>query len=206
MESSGMDFTEEVHKLNKSFQKRTSDLAITKNVNSQLQKRFINMERQCWTNVQYSRRECVEIIGTPTSVQELEETFCKIVDKVGVKINFRDIESCRRVGSQSRTIAKFSHSKDCQKLMKVKKDLSKLNLTDKDLGNTRIFINHSFCPYYKLLWSKSKRLHAMKQIQSYYISNGTLKVKLGENSRPLSITHATDFDKHSAAIDLSPTS
>ena len=62
--------------------------------------------------------------------------------------------------------------------MKVKKDLSKLNLTNIDQGNTKTFINQSLSPYCKLLWSKSKRLHAMKQIHSYYISNGTVMVTL----------------------------
>ena len=87
--------------------------------------------------------------------------------------------------------------------MKVKKDLSKLNLTDTDLGNTKIFINQSLCPYYKLLWSKSLWLHAMKQVHSY-VSNGIVKVKLEENSRAISITHATDFDRHFLGINLSP--
>ena len=60
----------------------------------------------------------MEIVGIPTSVpaNKLEETFCKIVDKVGVKIDDRDIESCHLVG---RTKVKFSHRKDCQQLMKV---------------------------------------------------------------------------------------
>ena len=90
--------------------------------------------------------------------------------------------------------------------MKVKKDFSKLNLTDIDLGNTKISVNQSLCPYYKFLWSKSKRLYAMKKIHWYYVSNGTVKVKLEENSLPLSITHTTDFDKHFPGIDLSPPS
>ena len=207
MESSDTKFAEEVRKLNEIFQQLKSDLAITKNVNSQLPNRFVNMERQCWANAQYSRNECVEIVGIPTSVpdNELEETFCKFVDKAGVKIDDRDIESYLCVGSQGRTIVKFSHRKDCQQLMKVKKDLSKLNLTDNDLSNVKILVSQSLCPYYKLLWSKSKRLHAMEQIRSY-VSNGTVKVKLEENSRPISITHATDFDKHFPGIDLSPPS
>ena len=46
----------------------------------------------------------------------------------------------------------------------------------------------------------------MKQIHSYYASNGTVKEKLEENSRPISITHGTDFDKHFPGIDLSPPS
>ena len=101
-------------------------------------------------------------------------------------------------------MVKFSHRKDCQQLMKVKKDLFKLNLTDIDLGNAKIFFNHSLSPHHKLLWSKSKRLHVMKQIHSYYVSNGMVNVKLEENSRSLSITHSTDFDKHFPGIDLNP--
>ena len=50
-------------------------------------------------------------------------------------------ESYHHVGSQSRAIVKFSHRKEFQQLMKVKKDLSKLNLTDTDLSNTKTFIN-----------------------------------------------------------------
>ena len=104
MESSVSKFAEEVGKLNESFQKLKSDLAITKNVNNQLHNHFVNMDRQFCINTQYSRRECVEILGIPTSVP--------------AKV-------------------KFSHKKDCQHLMKVKKDLSKLKLTDMHLGNTK---------------------------------------------------------------------
>ena len=60
MESSDTKFAEEVRKLNESFQQLKFDLAIIKNVNSQLHNCFVNMARQCWANVQYSRRECVE--------------------------------------------------------------------------------------------------------------------------------------------------
>ena len=65
----------------------------------------------------------MEIVGIPTLIpdNELEKTFCKIVDKVGVKSNDRDIESCHLVCSRGRTLVKFSHRKDCQQLMKVKK-------------------------------------------------------------------------------------
>ena len=136
----------------------------------------------------------------------LKKTFRQIVDKDGVKVSDRDIESYHRVGSQGRTIAKFIHRKYCQQLMKVRKNLFILNLTDIDLGNTKIFINQSLYSYYKILWSKSKRLHAMKQIHNYYVSNGTVKVKLEENSQPISIMHATDFDKHFPGIDLGPPS
>ena len=89
MEPSYTKFAEEVGKLNENFQKLKSDLAITKNVNSELHNRLVNME-----SAQYSRRECMKIVGILTSFpdNEFEKTFCKIVDKVGVKINYRDID------------------------------------------------------------------------------------------------------------------
>ena len=62
MESSNTKFSEEVRKLNESFEQLKSDLAITKNINSHLHNCFVNMERQCWVNAQYSRRECAEIM------------------------------------------------------------------------------------------------------------------------------------------------
>ena len=52
------------------------------------------------------------------------------MDNVRIKTDDKDIESCHRVASQRRTIVKFGHRKDCQQLMKVRKDLSKLNVHD----------------------------------------------------------------------------
>ena len=44
MESSDTKFAEKVRKLNESFKQLKSDLAMNKNVNSQLRKLFVNME------------------------------------------------------------------------------------------------------------------------------------------------------------------
>ena len=94
----------------------------------------------------FSERLCEDCGSLPDNKRiipdnKLEKTLCKIVDRVGVKISDRDNESYHHVGSQSCAIVKFSHRKEFQQLMKVKKDLSKLNLTDTDLSNTKIFIN-----------------------------------------------------------------
>ena len=47
MQSSDMNFAEEVLKFNKGFQQLKSDIAITKNVNSHLHNHFFNMGRKC---------------------------------------------------------------------------------------------------------------------------------------------------------------
>ena len=67
---------------------------------------------------------------------------------------------------------------------------------------SKLFINN--CPYYKVLWCKSKKLHSLGKIFSFYISGDTIKIKVSENSSPLSITHVDDFGKYFPDIDLSP--
>ena len=43
-------------------------------------------------------------------------------------------------------------------------------------------------------------------INSFFISGGTIKVKITEDSRPLAITHLNDFTVHFPNVDLSPPS
>ena len=52
-----------------------------------------------------------------------------------------------------------------------------------------------------MLWSKSKKLLTIGEIKRVYISNGTIRIKISENSSPLSITHVDDFGKHFPDID-----
>ena len=54
-----------------------------------------------------------------------------------------------------------------------------------------------------MLCSKSKRLHGMGIINSFFISGGTVKVKITENSRPLAITHLNELTVHLPNVDLS---
>ena len=198
----------EERKLNGNLEKPQSELDVTKNVNILLSDRLTSLERQCWANAQYSRRECVEISGIPKSVEDnaLESTLCKIFDKVGMEINQNHIEACHRVGRQGNAIVKFTRRKDCQHLLKIKKDLSKLTFEDINLArDTKIFVNQSLCAYYRVLWSKSKALHKMGLIFGYFVSNGTIKIRKQENGPTISITYVSDFEKYFPGVNLSPT-
>ena len=73
-------------------------------------------------------------------------------------------------------------------------------------GNRSIFINTSLCPYYRLLWSKCKRLQDLGKTSNFYISSGTIKVKISENRKSISITHTRDFIKYFPEVDLLPPS
>ena len=58
----------ELTDLRNKFTKLESDLAISKNINSKLSSQLTKVERKCWANEQYSRRECLEVSGIPNSI------------------------------------------------------------------------------------------------------------------------------------------
>ena len=61
------------------------------------------LERQCCTNEQYSRRECLETSGVPESVtnNDLEGKFLKLLEKIDVKVHPDHIEACHWIRSNA---------------------------------------------------------------------------------------------------------
>ena len=208
VESGNTEILEEIRKLNDNFKKLEGELIVIKKVNCELQKHIIQLEKQCWANAQYSRRECLELVGIPSSIEhdQSEDKAVEIFNKVGCNIMKENVEACHRIGKNSdRVIIKLSKRKECLQVLSVKKDLKNLDTVDIGLPeNCKVFVNQSLCPYYKLLWSKSKKLHSMGKIHNFFISNGTIKIKRSEGSSSLAITHGSDFKKYFPGIDLSP--
>ena len=99
--------------------------------------------------------------GIPKEVEQkdLEGKALSVLEKVGCKRDPDNIEDCHRLRKKSdNVIIKFSRSKDCQHVLRVKRDLRNLNLKDLGFhGENKIYINQ----YYRMLWSKSKILHSM---------------------------------------------
>ena len=69
------------------------------------------MERQCWGNTKYFRRERFEVVGIYDSVQnnELEDKVLTISKSIGNDVSPRDIETCHCLKKDNdRVIVKFS--------------------------------------------------------------------------------------------------
>ena len=58
----------------------------TKTVNDELLKRLTSLERGLHSQEQYSRRECLEVVSIPSSVDEknLQSTVCNILVDIDV--------------------------------------------------------------------------------------------------------------------------
>ena len=175
-----------------------------------LPNRLVTLERQCWPNAQYSRRECLDIVGIPRKVsgEVLEQMVLNIFDKIGCSISPDPIASYHCISKKSDTvIVKFSRRKDCQQVWQVKKDLQKLKLEDVDLTRSnKLFINRSLCPYYKVLWSRSRNCITLVKFIVFLISGHTAKIKINESSASLPTTHVNDFGNYFPDVDLLPPS
>ena len=96
MDSVNSDLVAELHKMRDGFDQMKSDLSVSKKVNTLLSETLQTMEKQCSANAQYSRRECLEISGIPSSVSDndLEDVVCKAITKASVEVSDKDIEDC----------------------------------------------------------------------------------------------------------------
>ena len=105
---------------------------LVKKVNTLLNKRVIDMERQSWVNAQYSRRECLEVAGIPRDVsnENLESKVLEVFSKVGFEILSHDIEACYCLSNNDIVIVKFLRGKDCDQVLSVKRNLRKMKLED----------------------------------------------------------------------------
>ena len=94
---------QEMRKFNDNFAKLEAELVVNKRVNSELCKRIVTMERQCWVNAQYPRRECLEVAGIPRQVDEknLEKKVLSIFQKIGWTIDPTFIDDCHRLGKNN---------------------------------------------------------------------------------------------------------
>ena len=78
-------------------------------------------------------------------------------------------------------------------------------MEDVDLpGRSKLSINKSLCPYYKVIGAKSKNLHSLGKIHSFFISCDTIKITVTEKSSSLFLTHVDDFGKYFPDVDLLP--
>ena len=121
----------ELTSLKNRFAKMESQLLVVRRVNDNLVKQNRILERKCAANEQYSRRECLEILGIPDSIpnNNLEETVLKIFNETGVTVNSRDVEACHRLNQKAnleKVIIKLSRRKDVARVINNKKKLKSM--------------------------------------------------------------------------------
>ena len=64
---------------------------------------MVSLKRHCWSNSQYSRRECLEVSGFPESLknEDQEETVLKVFEELNVVVDPSNVENCHWVASRT---------------------------------------------------------------------------------------------------------
>ena len=120
----------DVSGLKSNFSKLKADIQVSRDVNSKLSERLLTMERRCYANEQYSRRECLEISGIPASVadKDLESKVLEILEEIDVPIDPTLVEDCHRLpskGSSKKVIVKLNRRKDIHRILPNKNQTQK---------------------------------------------------------------------------------
>ena len=143
---------------------------------------------------QYSRRENIEIIGIPDSVQQnnLEKTVIGILQRIGVKISSYHISACHRLQKKrgSRTanvIVQFinrSHAIACFKNKKLLKE---------QVTEYKLAIVENLCPNNKSIFNYCVKMREEGKIDKLWTYNGTVHFKFKEDPTIQKCFHYDDL-------------
>ena len=101
-------------------------------------------------------------------------------------VNTDLVEDCHRIPSKcspKNVILKLSCRNNSRRVLLNKKKLKQLKSESLNLSaGVKVYINESLCPYYKKLWTKCRKLWDAKRILSFWVSNGSIRVKLVNES------------------------
>ena len=158
----------------------------------------------CWndsagvTNCQYPRQKCLELSIFLESIEnsELEDTALQLFKKLDVEIDSSNIEDCHWLpskGPKGATV-KFSKQKDANRIGKIKKNLMGMDLSPTGIRSP-VYINDSLCKYYKMPWWKCIKLCVNKFLRSFWVWNGSIRLKLSNNERLSIITHVNNLEE-----------
>ena len=67
-------------------------------------------------------------------------------------------------------------------------DLENVGVSEKNRGGKNI-IHQSLCPYYRFLYNLVKEQYNEGLFHDFWVTNGTIRIKEYEYSKPMDITH-----------------
>ena len=109
-----------------------------------------------------------------------------------ISLNSTDVEAYHRLNQPTnpkKVINKLSKIKDVVRVMNNKRKLK--SMKPQNIGvpfGCKTYINESLCKYYKHLWWKRKFLQTHGSIQSFWVTNGSIRIRY-QNDEVTSVTH-----------------
>ena len=118
-----------------------------RNSRDRFMKRAVEIEKSLAEQEQYSRRECVGLVGFPEAIhgEDLEAGGLDAMDVAGIKLKKQDFHAIHRLRNNKVAIAKLVNRRDALAILRNKKKLRELHDEDKQkLRSNKIYVNKSF--------------------------------------------------------------
>ena len=166
--------------------------------------RLVQIERRIANQEQYSRRECVELVGLSKAVDQsdLEQRVMDVFHHAGVNVKKRDFHAIHTVGKKGVVIAKLVNRRDAIAILRAKKSLRELDSDGKKkLKCNKLYINESLCPAFRRLLGVCNSLRKKGKAQSAYTINGKIKLKIND-SETIVIGHLDDLSARFGAENI----
>ena len=186
----------QLKKRDEDIEKLTTRLEALESADS-ISQRVERLEREGYRQQQYSRRECIELVGLPDELygNALEEKVVEAFGHAGVNVTKRDFHAVHRLRNKAVVIAKCVNRRDATAILRSKKKLREVDDAGKaKLGvKGKVYVNESLCPEYRRLYGICTALYRKKMLTTAFTINGTIKVCVNENDDKKCIEHMKDL-------------
>ena len=177
------------------IEKLTSELAITKNVNSYLKESVSSLQRKIISLEQYGRRENIEISGVPKNTADLEQKLVQLLKTIDVNVQSSDIVACHPLKREGTAIIRFQNRKHADLALKNAKKLTGADNTQIWGTKTINYINPNISPAnLKLRWM-SKKLKEANRIHRFGVDARGVWLKLSEEDRKTRVEINEDLER-----------
>ena len=132
----------------------------------------MNMERQSWSNSQYSRWECLEVTGNPDSTEskDPQQTLLKVFEKMEIMVDPANVEDCHRIKT-SNGFENFRNEKMLQKYDFQRRGWN--SLLPKSGSKFALMTAHVNITNY--FGKKCKSLQSNQFFHAFWVANGTVR-------------------------------
>ena len=171
-----IEIVKNLQTVTKQLQSENAALKVLQKIVKQNNDRLEQLERQQNLNIQYQRRDTIEITGIPSSIkqEELEEEVIKILDAG----RWTSIRYRRAIGLVKKELqsANLLIGNTRKKACIVEKKLKDVEIYGE---NSRIYINNSFCDEFKYLNFLIRKAKG-KEIVKWRIKRGINLIQVNE--------------------------
>ena len=163
---------------------------------------------------QYQKRNNIEISGIPKGFEDnLEDKVIEVWNSLGFneELKTSDIQACHRLDelsgasptSPKKTIVRFVNRKHAEMLYSKRFEIKDADLSSTGIPeNVNLYVNPNFCPYYKWLWMKCRKIKREGGVKYLWSRDGKIKMKRDDNSNTIQVNHLSVLQQNFPNFDF----